>query len=143
MSNKALTKAQARQDYRRAKKSGARYRARMLRVLGEAKHNRQILTASMSRACVCFACRARFRAASISRWVDDDRTAVCPICLLDTVIPNYNWHDDQLLEFAKFWIAEHKRLTQENGEATTEGELRKLKETYEERWDFLGSDVDL
>ncbi len=36
----------------------------------------------------CFYCLNSFPTADIKEWVDDEKTALCPICGIDSVIPN-------------------------------------------------------
>ena len=36
--------------------------------------------------CVCFYCFSRFYIDEIVEWCDDDNTAICPCCGIDTVI---------------------------------------------------------
>ena len=36
--------------------------------------------------CCCFSCKRMFAAATVTRWVDEDQTALCPICKVDSVI---------------------------------------------------------
>lgn len=39
-----------------------------------------------ARACGCFHCLATFKADEIRDWVDDDQTALCPRCGVDSVL---------------------------------------------------------
>lgn len=47
-------------------------------------HNRSRLTPGT--ACGCFYCEAVFAADEIQQWVDDDLTALCPRCGIDSVL---------------------------------------------------------
>jgi hypothetical protein len=38
--------------------------------------------------CGCFHCLATFRAETIHEWVDTGKTALCPRCGVDAVLPN-------------------------------------------------------
>jgi NAD-dependent SIR2 family protein deacetylase len=38
--------------------------------------------------CSCFYCFARFKARDIATWIDDDETALCPHCGMDSVLPD-------------------------------------------------------
>ena len=40
-----------------------------------------------SELCGCFHCTTVFNVAAIEEWVDSDRTALCPHCGIDAVIP--------------------------------------------------------
>jgi hypothetical protein len=39
-----------------------------------------------SQLCGCFYCLSTFRPEEITEWVDEDQTAICPICPVDAVI---------------------------------------------------------
>jgi hypothetical protein len=47
-------------------------------------HNRQQV--EVSEACGCFYCLAIFAPAEIDDWADDEDTALCPRCGIDSVI---------------------------------------------------------
>jgi hypothetical protein len=47
--------------------------------------NRDHMTAGT--ACGCFYCEAVFTADEIREWVDDELTALCPRCGIDSVLP--------------------------------------------------------
>ena len=49
-------------------------------------HNRPALAGSQ--AAGCFHCLASFAPSAITEWVDDDDTALCPHCGIDSVIPS-------------------------------------------------------
>lgn len=51
-------------------------------------HNRNIL--QQFPYCGCFFCGRVFHRKSINEWIDDDQTALCPHCKMDTIIPNTN-----------------------------------------------------
>ncbi|PJR11509.1 cytoplasmic protein [Sinorhizobium sp. K101] len=48
-----------------------------------ANHRAEIETSSL---CGCFYCCSTFPPNEIDDWVDDDRTALCPRCGIDSVI---------------------------------------------------------
>lgn len=55
----------------------------------EAAHKHSIFNRAelqSSTLCGCFYCSAIFAPAEISEWIDDDQTAVCPKCPVDSVI---------------------------------------------------------
>ncbi len=37
--------------------------------------------------CGCFNCRSLFDGTRITRWTDAEQTALCPICGMDSVVP--------------------------------------------------------
>jgi hypothetical protein len=39
-----------------------------------------------SEVCSCFYCLETFDASEVEEWIDDDRTALCPRCAVDSVI---------------------------------------------------------
>lgn len=41
----------------------------------------------MAGPCGCFYCERTFDASEITEWIDNDSTAVCPYCRIDSVIP--------------------------------------------------------
>jgi hypothetical protein len=47
-------------------------------------HNRTDLLEA--RICGCFYCLKQFEADRITRWTDDDDTALCPFCTIDSVL---------------------------------------------------------
>jgi len=36
----------------------------------------------------CFYCQAKFPPSEITKWIDDDATALCPRCGIDAVLPD-------------------------------------------------------
>lgn len=48
--------------------------------------NRDLFSAD--HAAGCFHCMKEFMPKQIVEWVDDDRTALCPYCGIDSVIPD-------------------------------------------------------
>lgn len=51
-------------------------------------HNRSAITGETQ--CGCYFCFRLFNGASIEEWIDDDETALCPHCGIDSVIPDIN-----------------------------------------------------
>ncbi len=47
------------------------------------RHRTEILS---SKVCACFYCRESFAPDEIDEWTDDDQTALCPKCGIDSVI---------------------------------------------------------
>lgn len=39
-----------------------------------------------SELCGCFYCLTIFRVMEIDKWIDDEKTALCPYCAIDSVI---------------------------------------------------------
>ena len=48
--------------------------------------NRGVL--STASQCGCFYCKKMFTPSEITEWTDDDETALCPYCSIDSVIPD-------------------------------------------------------
>lgn len=40
--------------------------------------------------CSCYYCRSNYKGSEIRDYIDDDETAMCPRCKLDTVLPEKN-----------------------------------------------------
>lgn len=49
------------------------------------KNRNMLTTASL---CGCFYCKKMFTPSEIIEWTDDDETALCSYCSIDSVIPN-------------------------------------------------------
>lgn len=41
---------------------------------------------STSKTCGCYACMKIFDANTVTKWVDQNKTALCPVCGIDAVI---------------------------------------------------------
>ncbi|WHZ02866.1 cytoplasmic protein [Neobacillus sp. YX16] len=57
--------------------------------------------------CGCFHCLKIFSPAEITEWVDDDDTALCPYCWIDSVIgvsSGFPITDKFLKEMHKMWF---------------------------------------
>ena len=50
--------------------------------------------------CVCYCCSSKFNKNEIEEWVDDEQTAICPRCHIDSVI-NDNLTDNELAQLNK------------------------------------------
>lgn len=48
------------------------------------RNNREEIT--HSHTCGCFHCRKRFNPAEITDWIEGEKTAVCPVCGVDSII---------------------------------------------------------
>ena len=48
-------------------------------------HNRRFL--QYGGECACFCCLRTFNATEVTKWVDTGRTALCPYCAIDSVVP--------------------------------------------------------
>jgi hypothetical protein len=57
---------------------------RLQQVHERSRLNRQSMAPGA--ACRCFYCLQAFPVERISRWTDDDKTALCPICGVDSVL---------------------------------------------------------
>lgn len=64
-------------------------------------YNKNILKESIK--CGCYACISEFDYSEIFNFVDGERTALCPYCYIDSVIP-----------MKDFTIQELKKLNKEN-----------------------------
>ena len=53
-----------------------------------AMHNKKELLNSL--ICGCFYCLKIYKPTSIKKWVDNDNTAICPYCGIDSVIGNHS-----------------------------------------------------
>ncbi len=49
------------------------------------RHRDQILHSAV---CGCFYCCGMFAPDKIEEWIDDSQTALCPLCGIDSVIPD-------------------------------------------------------
>jgi hypothetical protein len=68
---------------------GSRRAFRLMMVQQVHKHsrlNRRFMTPGV--ACRCFHCLHAFLAEQIAHWIDDDKTALCPLCGIDSVLSN-------------------------------------------------------
>ena len=52
-------------------------------------------------ACGCFYCRSTFKPSEITEWVDDDDTALCPKCGIDSVIGSRSGYPVTSVDFLK------------------------------------------
>lgn len=60
-----------------------------------------------SRKVSCFYCLKEFSPLEIKEYLDDEKTAVCPYCGIDSVlpeIPNFNISKKFLKEMHKYWF---------------------------------------
>lgn len=68
-------------------------------------HRVQVLA---SKACGCFYCRRTFSPEEIGEWIDDDQTALCPKCGIDSVIGDrsgYQLSDEFLRAMRARWFS--------------------------------------
>ena len=69
-----------------------------------ARHRSEVLASSV---CGCFYCRATFTATEIGDWTDDEETALCPKCGIDSVIGSaagFPITKEFLEEMHKYWF---------------------------------------
>ncbi len=62
---------------------------------------------SNSKVCGCFYCTDIFDCKNIQEWVDDDDTALCPTCGIDSVIGSasgYPINEEFLQAMKQFWF---------------------------------------
>ena len=76
-----------------------------------------------SRRCGCYHCKSTFNAGNIIDWVDDEQTAVCPLCFQDTVIGDGSVHEacsKSLLDHMHFYGFRHG--VSADGNVTVDGD---------------------
>ncbi len=58
--------------------------------------------------CGCYHCFKVFPKEEIKKWVDNSKTAVCPYCEVDAVLPDtaYNLTEESLKEINEFWFTQ-------------------------------------
>jgi hypothetical protein len=66
-----------------------------------ARHRRKILASDI---CGCFYCRQIFAASEITNWVDQNETALCPKCGIDSVIGSAALTKEFLHEMHERWF---------------------------------------
>ena len=64
-----------------------------------------------SKKCGCFYCLKIFNPAEITHWINDvgGKTALCPYCMIDSVIPesdsgDYELNTELLKDMNKYWF---------------------------------------
>lgn len=67
-------------------------------------HNINILEEGIN--CACFSCLRFFPFDVIKKWIDDGRTAICPKCDIDAVIPakTFNYDIQFLRQMSHYWF---------------------------------------
>jgi hypothetical protein len=68
------------------------------------RHRQEI---ERSQLCGCFYCGAQFPPGRIERWLDDNDTAVCPECGIDSVIGSasgFPISNEFLQEMRRYWF---------------------------------------
>ncbi len=71
------------------------------------RNNREFLI--KSNICGCFSCLKIFSTFNISNWTDNDKTAICPYCKTDSILPessHYPITTEFLIEMKKYWFKE-------------------------------------
>jgi len=69
-------------------------------------HNREEIKGAEE--CACYHCLETFPSAEVVEWADKDRTAVCPRCGIDAVIPRRVASDRLLRHMQAYWFKPHK-----------------------------------
>mgnify|MGYP000844257115 FL=1 len=67
-------------------------------------------TIATATLCACYACGEDFLPSAVYEWTDSDRTALCPYCGVDAVIPDISGLPltvDFLARCAVYWFSEH------------------------------------
>lgn len=60
-----------------------------------------------STVCGCFYCRKIFTPDKITVWLNDESTAMCPYCGIDSVLPEvplYTLNDELLAQMHEYWF---------------------------------------
>jgi len=68
------------------------------------KHRAEVLA---SEICGCFYCEKTFGAQEISDWIDDEQTALCPKCGIDSVIGSasgFPINKEFLHQMCEYWF---------------------------------------
>ncbi len=69
------------------------------------RHNKLVL--EESRICGCFFCLKVFDPQEIKDWCDNGKTAICPNCGIDSIIPRTNQYPinkEFLTSMKKYWF---------------------------------------
>lgn len=62
---------------------------------------------------VCFSCVTEFSTKKIQKWEDAGKTAICPNCKIDSVIPKTEQTTTEILnEMKKFWFDNTLKLSE-------------------------------
>ena len=73
--------------------------------IGHAASSRHRLQLEHAEKCGCFYCLKTFPVTEIEEWIDNDQTALCPKCGIDSVIPFGQDGDHELLKrMQQFWF---------------------------------------
>ena len=78
-------------------------------------HRQEILS---SESCGCFYCLETYSPAEIEDWVDDEKTALCAKCGIDSVIgslSNYPISKEFLKEMNEYWFQRTVKLPFDRG----------------------------
>jgi hypothetical protein len=76
---------------------------RLIALHKTSMHNRNSLF--VMEICGCFYCLREFEFHQISRWVDDDDTALCPFCEIDSVLGfKTSPADTKLSQMREYWF---------------------------------------
>lgn len=67
-------------------------------------YNRNFL--EKSKECACYYCCNTFKFDEIQNWIDNNQTAMCPKCNIDSVIGDYNVDFDEefLNKASNYWF---------------------------------------
>ena len=61
----------------------------------------------LSNKCYCFYCKKEMEAKEINKYIDNDSTALCPYCGIDSIIPDSideNINPSTIDEMNKYWF---------------------------------------
>lgn len=60
-----------------------------------------------SKQCGCFYCLDWFEPGDIREWIDEGRTALCPCCGIDSVLPeDQSYTPDFMKEMQNYWFGD-------------------------------------
>jgi hypothetical protein len=67
-------------------------------------HNKELLI--KHKKCGCFYCLSIFKPSDIKEWVDEEQTAICPKCGIDSILPDNDGMTsiDFLIEMNAYWF---------------------------------------
>lgn len=78
----------------------------------KASYHKKLL--EISKRCACFYCLEYFVVSDIREWIDNDDTALCPVCGIDAVLPykcdDFTITKKLLKEMNVFWFGCPKPL---------------------------------
>lgn len=78
-------------------------------ILAHKQSSRHRSAMIIDQRCGCFYCCKTFYPGEITAWTDDDDTALCPYCDIDSVLPRGgSLGSDFLKQMYQYWFGEMK-----------------------------------